>query len=117
MISEVRQNARFTDHWHPRIVAELNDQYVKLVKVNGEFVWHHHDVEDELFYVVRAELRMKFRDHDVTVKQGEMIVVPKGVEHKPAAEEEVHLMLIEPKSKLNTGNVDNERTVKNLEWI
>lgn len=90
---------------------------MKLVKVKGEFVWHHHDIEDELFYVLKGTLTMKFRDRDVVLNEGEMIVVPKGVEHKPVAEQEVWLMLFEPNSTLNTGNVNNERTVQELEKI
>lgn len=107
----------FSDHWNPRIVGELNGQHVKLVKLKGEFVWHHHDHEDELFYVVKGKLRMEFRDKIVEIEPGEMIVVPKGVEHKPVAVEEVHVMLFEPATTLNTGNVENERTRKELEKL
>ena len=107
----------FSDHWNPRIVGELNGQHVKLVKLKGEFVWHHHEHEDELFYVVKGKLRMEFRDKSVEVKPGEMIIVPRGVEHKPVAEEEVHIMLFEPASTLNTGNIENERTRKELERL
>src|SRR5713101_626123 len=105
----------FHDHWRPRIIAELNDSYVKAVKLKGEFVWHHHDHEDELFLVIKGKLRMKFRDREEIVRAGEFIVVPRGVEHLPIAEEEVHLILLEPKTTLNTGNVRNERTVTELE--
>ncbi len=105
------------DYWNPKIAGELNDSYVKLVKVKGEFVWHHHENEDELFLVLKGTLTMKFRDRDVQVKEGEFIIVPRKVEHKPVAGEEVHLMLLEPKTTLNTGNVENEKTVKKLEWI
>ena len=107
----------FSDHWNPRIVGELNGQHVKLVKLKGEFVWHHHDHEDELFYVVKGKLRMEFRDKIVEIEPGEMIVVPRGVEHKPVAVEEVHVMLFEPATTLNTGNVENERTRKELEKL
>ena len=107
----------FSDHWKPRIVGELNDAQVKIVKIQGEFVWHHHDTEDELFLVVRGTLRMRFRDREERVGAGEFIIVPRGVEHCPAADEEVHIVLIEPKSTLNTGNVTNERTVAQLEHI
>lgn len=107
----------FSEHWSPKIVGEVNDSYVKLVKSKGEFVWHHHDNEDELFYIVKGRLRMRFRDRDVWVNEGEFIIVPRGVEHMPVAEEEVHIMLLEPKSTLNTGNVQNERTVAELERI
>lgn len=107
----------FSDHWNPRIVCELNGQHVKLAKLKGEFVWHHHDHEDELFFVLKGKLRMEFRDKSVEVKPGEMIIVPRGVQHKPVAEEEVHIMLFEPASTLNTGNIENERTRKELERL
>jgi mannose-6-phosphate isomerase-like protein (cupin superfamily) len=109
--------SQFSDHWHPRVIGELNDSYVKAVKTKGEFVWHHHDDEDELFFVVKGTLRMKFRDREAIVGPGEFIIVPKGVEHCPVADEEVHIVLIEPKSTLNTGNITNERTVARLEHI
>jgi len=107
------------DHWNPRIAAELNGQYVKLVKFKGDFVWHHHEKEDELFLVVRGTLKMKLRDPERTVEvhPGEYIIIPRGVEHCPVADEEVHVVLLEPKSTLNTGNVTNERTVAELERI
>jgi mannose-6-phosphate isomerase-like protein (cupin superfamily) len=107
----------FSDHWSPKIVGEVNHSYVKLVKLKGEFIWHHHENEDELFLVLHGILLMKFRDHDVTVRKGEFIIVPRGVEHMPVAQEEVHIMLFEPKSTLNTGDVRAERTVDNPEWI
>ncbi len=107
----------FSDHWNPRIVGELNGQHVKLAKLKGEFVWHHHDHEDELFFVLKGKLRMEFRDKSVEVKPGEMIIVPRGVQHKPVAEEEVHIMLFEPASTLNTGDIENERTRKELERL
>lgn len=109
--------ASFTDHWSPRIVAELNGQHVKLAKFQGPFVWHHHENEDELFFVVKGRFRMEFRDRDVWLEEGECLVVPRGVEHRPVAEEEVHVLLFEPASTLNTGNVENERTVQVLERI
>jgi mannose-6-phosphate isomerase-like protein (cupin superfamily) len=109
--------SRFSDYFHPRVIGELNDSLVKAVKLQGEFVWHHHDNEDELFLVVKGTLRMKFRDREAVVRAGEFIIVPKGVEHCPAADEEVHIVLIEPKSTLNTGNITNERTVAQLERI
>jgi mannose-6-phosphate isomerase-like protein (cupin superfamily) len=109
--------SRVKEYWTPKIAAELNDSYVKLVKIKGEFVWHHHDNEDELFLVVKGRLRMRFRDHEEAINAGEFIVVPKGVEHLPVADEEVHLVLLEPKTTLNTGNVRNERTVEQLERI
>ena len=107
----------FNEYWNPKIVGDLNGQYVKLVKLKGEFVWHHHDHEDELFYVVKGTLLMALRDKDVTINEGEFFIVPRGVEHKPVAMEEVHVMLFEPKSTLNTGNVQNERTVEHLSAI
>jgi mannose-6-phosphate isomerase-like protein (cupin superfamily) len=107
----------FSDHWNQRVVGEINDCAVKIVKIKGEFIWHHHDVEDELFLVVQGMLRMKFRDHEAIVRAGELVIVPRGVEHCPVADEEAHIMLIEPKSTLNTGNIVNERTVAQLERI
>ncbi len=103
--------AAIDTHWSPRIVAELNGQHVKLVKFRGEFVWHHHDGEDELFFVHRGRFRMEFRDRAVELEAGEMIVVPRGVEHRPVADEEVEVVLFEPAGTLNTGNVIDERTV------
>mgnify|MGYP001192964460 CR=1 FL=1 len=107
----------FSDYWSPKIVGELNDSLVKLVKLKGEFVWHHHESEDELFLVIRGTLLMKFREGEVTIREGEFIIVPRGVEHMPVADDEVHVMLLEPKSTVNTGNVANERTVRNLDRI
>ena len=109
--------SRFNDHWHPRIVGELNGQHVKLAKLKGEFVWHHHEEEDELFLVIKGSLLMKFRDHDVTVNEGEFIIVPRGVEHCPVATEEVEVLLFEPASTINTGEAGGERTVEKPEWI
>lgn len=102
--------ARFSDHWNPRVVAELNGQQVKLVKILGEFDWHSHDVEDELFMVHRGEFRMEFRDHSVLLCPGDMLVVPRGVEHRPVAVAECEIVLFEPASTLNTGDVVTERT-------
>ena len=109
--------SRFSDYFHPRVIGELNDSHVKAVKFQGEFIWHHHDNEDELFLVVKGTLRMKFRDREAVVNAGEFIIVPKGTEHCPVADQEVHIVLIEPKSTLNTGNITNERTVAQLERI
>jgi mannose-6-phosphate isomerase-like protein (cupin superfamily) len=103
--------ALFSEPWSPKIVAELNGQKVQVVRLCGEFVWHHHDEEDELFLVVQGTLRMQFRDREVVLGAGEMIVVPHGVEHRPVADEEVQVLLFEPTATLNTGNVQNERTV------
>ncbi len=108
---------RFNDHWSPKIVAELNGQHVKVVKYLGEFDWHKHDNEDELFYVVKGVLELQFRDRDIILSPGEMIVVPRGVEHRPVALEEVHCLLFEPAGTLNTGNVTTARTVDNPDWI
>jgi len=107
----------FHDYWSPKIAGEINDSHVKLVKLKGEFVWHHHDLEDEMFLVVKGKLLIKFRDRDVWLDEGEFIIVPKGVEHMPVAEEEVHVLLLEPKTTLNTGNQMNERTVSDLQTI
>ena len=99
------------DHWDPHVVGELNGQHVKLAKVRGEFVWHHHENEDELFLVLEGVLKLELRDRTVTLAPGEFFIVPRGVEHRPVAEEEVHLLMFEPASTLNTGNLRNERTV------
>ena len=109
--------AKFTEHWSPKIVGELNGQLVKLVKFKGEFVWHHHDVEDEMFLVVRGYFDMHLRDGVVRIREGEFYIVPRGVEHKPVAEEEAHVLLFEPATTLNTGNVRNERTRETLERL
>src|SRR4030095_10547045 len=100
----------FNDYWNPRIIGELNGQEVKLVKVRGEFVWHDHKNEDELFLIIKGKLKIEFRDRIVELNEGEMIIIPHGVEHKPIAEEEVHMMLFEPKSTINTGDIRNEKT-------
>jgi mannose-6-phosphate isomerase-like protein (cupin superfamily) len=109
--------ALFDDQWSPKIIAELNGQQVKLAKLEGTFVWHHHESEDELFLVVKGRLRMEFRDREVSLEPGELIVVPRGVEHRPHAEGEVEVLLFEPASTLHTGNVRDARTVDTLEWI
>ena len=110
-VSLAEKFAAFNEHWSPRIVAELNGQQVKLAKFRGEFVWHHHADEDELFLVHRGRFRMEFRDREVTLEAGDFIVVPRGVEHRPVADEEVEVILFEPAGTLNTGNVRSERTV------
>jgi mannose-6-phosphate isomerase-like protein (cupin superfamily) len=109
--------AAFADQWSPKIAGEINDCYVKLVKVKGEFVWHHHDEEDELFLVVKGRLLMKLRNRDLWLEEGEFVIIPRGVEHMPVAEDETHLLLLEPKTTLNTGNVRNERTVADLDSV
>ena len=108
---------RFSDYWNPKIAAELNDSYVKLAKLKGEFVWHHHEREDELFFVTKGRLLIRLRDGEIRLGPGEFVVIPRGVEHLPVAEEEVHVILIEPKATLNTGNVTNDKTVADLEKI
>ncbi|HVX12028.1 MAG TPA: cupin domain-containing protein [Pirellulales bacterium] len=108
---------RFSDYWSPKIVGELNGQQVKLVKLRGDFIWHRHDNEDELFLIVKGRLRMEFRERHVWLNEGEFLIVPRGVEHRPTAEEEVHVMLFEPASTLNTGDVQSERTIADLEQI
>ena len=108
----------FSDHWSPKVVAELNGQQVRLAKIRGEFVWHHHEREDELFLVVAGRLRMRLRDGDRDLGPGELIIVPRGTEHCPVAlTDEVHVVLLEPKGTLNTGNVTDERTVAIPEWL
>lgn len=107
----------FSEYWNPKIAGELNGQQVKLVKFKGPFVWHHHEYEDELFFVVKGNFEMEFRDKTVTINEGEFIIVPRGVEHRPNAKEEVKVMLFEPATTLNTGNTESERTVKNLKHI
>ena len=110
--------ARFDDYWSPKIVAELNGQHVKLAKLRGEFIWHSHEREDELFLVVKGSLTIKLRDEeDVVLHEGEFFVVPRGVEHLPVAEEEAHVLLFEPASTLNTGNIENDRTVHEMERL
>jgi mannose-6-phosphate isomerase-like protein (cupin superfamily) len=109
--------AGFNESWSPKIVGALNGQHVKLVKFKGEFVWHHHDDEDELFLVLHGRFRMEFRDRQLWLEEGEFLIVPRGVEHRPVAEEEAHVLLFEPASTLNTGNVRNERTITELERI
>ena len=108
---------RFNEYWVPYIVGELNDSYVKVDKLKGEFVWHKYEAEDELFLVTKGKLLIKLRDKDVWLEEGEFIIIPKGVEHKPVADEEAHVLLIEPKSTLNTGNVKNEKTLAQLKRI
>ena len=108
---------KFQDHWSPKIVAQLNDYHLKLVKLQGEFVWHAHPETDELFYVLDGELDIEFRDGTATLRQGEMLVVPKGIEHRPRAAGECHVLLLEPEGTPNTGDAGGERTVETPEWI
>ncbi len=107
----------FSDHWNPKIVGELNGQHVKLVKLKGEFVWHHHDAEDELFYVVKGVLKMELREETIVIHEGEFLIVPRGVEHKPVADQEVSILLFEPASTLNTSNIKSELTKEVLQTI
>lgn len=109
--------AQFSDHWHPRIVGELNAQQVKLVKFQGEFVWHRHEQEDELFLVISGSFNMEFRDKTVPVQEGEFLIVPRGVEHRPVAAQEVSVLLFEPAGTLNTGDAGGERTREQLEYL
>jgi|SRR6266850_5010222 len=116
------------DHWNPRIIGELNGQYVKLVKFKGPFTWHHHETEDEMFLVVKGRFRMEFREaedvgpaqngqREIWLEEGEFCIVPRGVEHRPVADEEAQVLLFEPAATLNTGNVENELTRQELEWL
>lgn len=116
--------ALISDHWNPRIVGELNGQYLKLVKFKGPFTWHHHETEDEMFLVVKGRFRMEYRaegdastQRDVWLEEGEFIIVPHGIEHRPVADEEAEVLLFEPASTLNTGNVNDEFTVAKLDWL
>ncbi len=114
--------ALFNDYWSPKVIGELNQFAVKIVKVKGEFVWHHHEVEDELFLVVKGRLLMQTREgpegeRNVWLEEGELIIIPHGVEHRPVAEEEAQLLLLEPRTTLNTGNIESERTVLELEHL
>lgn len=104
-------------YWSPKIAGELNDHYIKLAKLKGEFIWHQHDQEDELFLVVKGQLRMLFRNQEITLNEGEFLIVPRGVEHKPVAVEEACVVLLEPKSTLNTGNVRDDHTIAHVDWI
>lgn len=117
VVNLAQKLALFSDHWHPRVVGELNGQQVKLVKVAGEFVWHRHAQEDEFFLVLRGQLTIAFRDRTVTVGEGEFFIVPRGVEHRPWAEEETHVLLLEPASTRNTGDAGGDRTVTDPERI
>lgn len=107
----------FHEYWSPKIIGEMNESYVKIAKLQGEFLWHLHEHEDEMFYVLQGVLMIRFKDKDVILNPGEFLIIPKGVEHLPVAEEEVHVMLIEAKTTLNTGDVRNERTVENLDRL
>jgi mannose-6-phosphate isomerase-like protein (cupin superfamily) len=125
-INLLQKLSLINDHWNPRIIGELNGQYLKLVKFKGPFTWHHHETEDEMFLVVKGRFRMEYRDgdqaspaaqRDVWLEEGEFIVVPRGVEHRPVADEEAEVLLFEPASTLNTGNVEDKFTVSKLDWL
>lgn len=116
IVNVAQKLSLFNEYWSPRIVGELNDSHVKLAKLHGEFVWHQHKNEDEMFLVVKGKLLIKLRDRDLWLGEGEFVIIPKGVEHCPVAEDEVHVLLLEPKSTLNTGDQKNERTVE-AQWI
>jgi mannose-6-phosphate isomerase-like protein (cupin superfamily) len=116
-INIAQKFSQFDEMWSPKILGEINDSYIKAVKVAGEFVWHHHEKEDEMFLVVKGTLRMRFKDHEEVVRPGEFIIVPRGVEHLPVSDEGTEILLFEPKSTLNTGNVSNERTLAQLETL
>lgn len=116
-INIAQKLAKFDAHWTPHIIADLNDSHVKLAKLNGEFVWHNHADEDELFLVIKGTLRIKLRDRELTIRPGELAVIPRGVDHLPIADEEVHVLLIEPKSTKHTGDVESELTVRELKRI
>jgi mannose-6-phosphate isomerase-like protein (cupin superfamily) len=117
VVNLVNKFSEFSDQWSPKIVGSVNDFHVKLAKLEGEFVWHHHDEADELFLVVKGRLLIKLRDRDLWLNEGEFVIIPKSVEHLPVAEEEAHILMFEPKGTLNTGNVENERTVSDLDEI
>ena len=106
----------FAEQWSPKIIGEMNDSYVKIAKLQGEFVWHHHEHEDEMFLIIQGSLTIRLRERDLVVNEGEFVIIPRGVEHMPVAEEEVHLMMLEPKTTVNTGNVESDRTVE-ADWI
>jgi mannose-6-phosphate isomerase-like protein (cupin superfamily) len=116
-VSLVEKFALFREYWSPKIVGELNGQYIKLAKLKGEFVWHHHEAEDEMFYVVKGNLTMRLPEEEIIIPEGEFLIVPRGVEHCPVADEEVQVLLFEPKSTAHTGNVRSEMTVEKMDWI
>ncbi|WP_064093460.1 cupin domain-containing protein [Rossellomorea aquimaris] len=109
--------SQFNEYWSPKVVGEVNESHVKLVKLKGEFVWHQHEQEDEMFLVVKGSLLIKFRDRDLFLEEGEFTIIPKGIEHKPVAKEEVHVLLFEPKTTINTGDKVDSKTVTELDFI
>ena len=116
-INLIQKFSLFNDYWQPKIVGELNDTYIKIVKLKGEFVWHQHIAEDELFLVIQGHLRILLRDGEINLEPGELVIIPRGVEHCPVAEEEAQVMLMEPKTTLNTGEVQNNHTVTKIDWV
>ena len=120
MLNKINLTEKFSlihEYWDPKIISDLNESHVKLAKLKGEFVWHKHDAEDELFFVVQGNLLIRFRDSDVWLEPGELLVIPRGVEHKPVAQEEVQVMLVEPRTTVNTGDTDSHFTRQELDWI
>lgn len=107
----------FANYWEPKIVGELNEQYVKIAKLKGEFVWHQHEHEDELFMVIKGNLTIKLREKDICLTEGEFFIIPKGIEHMPVAKKEVHVLMFEPKGTINTGDIESEKTIESLEKI
>ena len=116
-INLAQKLAKFSEHWSPKIVAQMNNYHFKVVKVQGEFIWHDHPDTDEVFIVLKGQLQIQFRDGRAVLNEGEMFVVPKGLEHKPVAEQECHILLVEPAGTVNTGELVNERTAANDVWI
>jgi len=119
-LNKVNLSEKFSlinNYWDPKIVGELNNQYVKIAKLKGEFVWHHHEKEDELFMVIKGHLTIKLRDSNIELNEGEFYIIPRGVEHMPVAEDEVHVLMFEPQTTVNTGNADSDKTISNLEKI
>lgn len=116
-VNLVDKFSQFDEHWSPKIIGELNGQAVKIAKIQGEFIWHHHESEDEFFMVIKGRMTIELRDREVVLEEGEFFIVPRGVEHKPVAEAEAHILMFEPVSTLNTGNVQSERTKEELEII
>jgi len=116
-VNTAQKFALINEYWKPHIAGELNDSYVKLVKLKGEFLWHKHDAEDEMFFVTKGRLRVKLRQKEISLNEGEFVIIPKGVEHMPVADDEVHVILVEPRSTLNTGDVKNERTITELKRV
>jgi mannose-6-phosphate isomerase-like protein (cupin superfamily) len=116
VVNLTQKFALFQEYWQPKIVGELNESYVKVAKLKGEFVWHHHDMEDELFWVVKGQLLIRLRDRDLRLGEGEFAIIPRGVDHQPVAEVEVQVVLLEPKTTVNTGDVQTERTVS-APWL